>query len=70
MGIKLKIWNESLEFKGFKISRTKIENVECIFSSKESTRNETVSIIEKYMRTLLIVLGLASRSGGVLLSAM
>ena len=40
LSTKLELWKETLESKGFKISRTKMESVEY----KKSTREEIVSI--------------------------
>ena len=41
---KLELWREALESKGFKISRNKIEYMECNFSKNQGMNEEVVSI--------------------------
>ena len=41
---KIEMWREALETKGLKISRTKIEYMECHFSKSRSIDNEVVKI--------------------------
>jgi hypothetical protein len=40
---KLELWRQTLESKGFRLSRTKIEYMRCLFSGKNSD-NEDVSL--------------------------
>ncbi|KAL4198985.1 hypothetical protein AMTRI_Chr03g48830 [Amborella trichopoda] len=44
VNIKLELWKDALESKGFKISRTRTEYTECKFSNKRSRDEEVVKI--------------------------
>jgi Reverse transcriptase (RNA-dependent DNA polymerase). len=44
LNAKLEVWRETLETKGFKISRTKTEYMECNFSNRRSTSGDVVKL--------------------------
>ena len=47
VNIKLKVWREALESKGFRISRTKTEYIKYNFNKSRNTNEETVKIISQ-----------------------
>ena len=45
IGTKFKIWRDALEYKGFWLSKTKIDYMECMFSITRNKDEEVVNLI-------------------------